>query len=100
MKCYEVWICLPGKEAHICKALLNRLTSDESDTFSNNFYQHHDFYNLLMSLPDEKDETYTNSIKCCCHLRIDTVAVTACPLRLVSLAIWVPKDKSVMQEKQ
>ena len=43
--------------AHIYKALSNILTSDKFDTFSSNFYQHHNFYNLLMSSPGKNDVT-------------------------------------------
>ena len=59
MKCdclfrYDMYSC----KAHIYKALSNILTSDKFYTFSSNFYQHHNFYNLLMSSPGENDVTY------------------------------------------
>ena len=44
--------------AHIYKALSNILTSDKFDTFSSNFYQHQNFYNLLMSSPGKNNVTY------------------------------------------
>ena len=50
--------------AHIYKALSNILTSDKFDTFSSNFYQHHNyFYNLPMSSSGKNDVTY-KSIEC------------------------------------
>ena len=33
-------------QPHIYMALLNMLTPNKFDTFSSNFYQHHNFYNL------------------------------------------------------
>ena len=45
------------------KALLNILTCDKFDTFSSNFYQHDNFYNLQMSSPGKNDVTY-KSVKC------------------------------------
>ena len=33
-------------------------TSDNFDTFSSNFYQHHKFYNFLMSSPSKNDVSY------------------------------------------
>ena len=33
-------------------------TSDTFEIFSSNFYQHHKFYNLLMSSPGKNDVTY------------------------------------------
>ena len=57
MKCYTV-NDYAGMIAHISKALSNILTSDKFDTFSSNFYQHHNFYNFLMSSPGKNDVTY------------------------------------------
>ena len=37
---------------------MNILNSDKFDAFSNNFYEHHNFYNLLMSSLGKNDETY------------------------------------------
>ena len=34
------------------------LTFDTFDTFSSNFYQHHNFKNLLMSSPGKNDVSY------------------------------------------
>ena len=45
-----------SRKVHIYTALL-RYTSDKFDIFSSNFYQHHKFYNLLMSSPG-KNVTY------------------------------------------
>ena len=42
----------PGNEVD-----LNRPTSDKFKTFSSNCYQHHNFYNLLMSSSGKKDVT-------------------------------------------
>ena len=39
-------------------ALLNMLTPNKFDTFSSNFHQHHNFYNLQMSSPGKNDVTY------------------------------------------
>ena len=44
--------------ADIYKALLNILTSDKFETFSSNFYQHHNFCNLRISSPGKNDVTY------------------------------------------
>ena len=38
--------------------LLNMLTFDTFDTFSSNFYQHHNFNNLLTSSPGKNDVSY------------------------------------------
>ena len=48
---------------HISKALLNILTSDKFDTFSNIFFQHHNFHSPLMSSLGKNDVTY-KSIEC------------------------------------
>ena len=59
VKCYEVWMFIQvwyvQLQALIYKALLNILTSDKFHTFSSNFYQHHNFHNLLISSPGKND---------------------------------------------
>ena len=40
-------------------ALLSILTPNKLDTFSSNFYQHHNFYNLQISSPSKYDVTYS-----------------------------------------
>ena len=45
-------------QAHIYKALLNILASDKFDTFSNIFYQHHNFHSPLMSSLGKNDVAY------------------------------------------
>ena len=46
-----------SRKVHIYTALLNIPTSNKFGIFSSNFYQHHKFYNLLMSSPG-KNVTY------------------------------------------
>ena len=58
MKCESLYSGFIKLNDHIYKALLNRLTSDKFDTLPRNFYQHHNFYNLLMSSPSKNDVTY------------------------------------------
>ena len=58
MKCE----CLFRYDMYSCKLIFirNILTFDKFDTFSSNFYQHHNFHNHLMSLPGKNDVTYRN----------------------------------------
>ena len=55
---WSVTICLFRYDIYSYKALLNILTSDKFDSFSNNFYQLHNFHNLLMSSLGKNDVTY------------------------------------------
>ena len=44
--------------SHFYKAVLNILNYDKFDTFSNIFYQHHNFQSPLMSSLGKNDVTY------------------------------------------
>ena len=70
-----------------------------SDTLSRNFYQHHNFYNLLMSSPGKNKVTYYkpdwSSSMLCCRLRIH-----GCSDSRLRFAISVPQDNYDVQEKQ
>ena len=48
----EAWSCLIRHVHNVSsyyKALLNRFSSNKSGTFSSNFYQYHNFYNILFT---------------------------------------------------
>ena len=68
-----------------------------SDTLSRNFYQHHSFYNLLMSLNGKNKVTCykadRSSSTLCCRLR-------SCSDSRLRFAISVPQDNYNVQEKQ
>ena len=70
-----------------------------SDMLPRNFYQHHSFYNLLMSLPGKNKVTYykpdRSSSTLCCRLRIH-----GCSDSRLCFAISVPQDNYNVQEKQ
>ena len=72
MKCESVH---SGMSPHIYKALLNRLNLDKFDTSSSNFYQHHNFYNILLSQQNTYKLDWWSSA-CCCRLRIYMVALS------------------------
>ena len=99
MKCESVYSGCRKLNNHLYKALLNRLPKNFSDTLSRNFYQHHSFYNLLMSLPSKNKVTYykpdRSSSTLCCRLRIH-----GCSDSHLRFAIWVPQDNYDVQEKQ
>ena len=69
------------------------------DVLSRNFYQHHSFYNFLMSLPRKNKVTYykpdRSSSTLCCRLRIH-----GCSDSRLCFAISVPQDNYNVQEKQ
>ena len=72
MKCESVH---SGMSPHIYKALLNRLNLDKFDTSSSNFYQHHNFYNILLGQQNTYKLDWWSSA-CCCRLRIYMVALS------------------------
>ena len=71
-----------------------------SDTLSRKyFYQHHNFYDLLLSSPGKNKVTYYkadwSSHTLCCRLRIH-----GCSDSCLHFAISVPQDNYNVQEKQ
>ena len=99
MKCESVYSGCRKLNNHLYKALLNRLASDKNftDTLSRNFYQHHSFYNLLMSLNGKNKVTCykpdRSSSTLCCRLR-------SCSDSRLRFAISVAQDNYNVQEKQ